>query len=161
MVVGAASAAQVRENVARLEADVPDALWADLADAGTGAPMRVGLLVTCLNDVFFPETGRNVVRLLRRLGVDVDFPQAQTCCGQPMVNTGYLDEAVPVVRNFVARLRGVRRRGGAVRLLRRLGPAPARDRRAARAATPGWSTPSPSRAPRRTSSPSSWSTCSA
>ena len=39
--------------------------------------------------------------LLRRLGVDVEFPQAQTCCAQPMVNTGYLDEAVPVVRTFV------------------------------------------------------------
>ena len=39
--------------------------------------------------------------LLRRLGVDVEFPEAQTCCAQPMVNTGYLDEAVPVVRTFV------------------------------------------------------------
>lgn len=62
--------------------------------------MRVALQVTCLNDALFPETGRNVVRLLRRLGVDVDFPQGQACCGQPMINTGYLDEAIPVVRNF-------------------------------------------------------------
>src|SRR5688500_13135931 len=49
----------------------------------------------------FPDTGKAVVRLLRRLGVEVDFPAAQTCCGQPMVNTGYLDEAVPVVRTYV------------------------------------------------------------
>ena len=63
--------------------------------------MRVALQVTCVNDAMFPDTGKAVVRLLRRLGVDVDFPQAQTCCGQPMVNTGYLDEAVPVVRAFV------------------------------------------------------------
>ncbi len=63
--------------------------------------LRVALLVTCLNDALFPDTGRNVVRLLERLGVDVDFPTAQTCCAQPMINTGYLDEAVPVVRNFV------------------------------------------------------------
>jgi Fe-S oxidoreductase len=63
--------------------------------------MRVALMVTCLNDAMFPEVGQAVVRLLRRLGVDVDFPAAQTCCGQPMVNTGYLDEAVPVVRGFV------------------------------------------------------------
>jgi L-lactate dehydrogenase complex protein LldE len=63
--------------------------------------MRVALMVTCLNDAMFPETGQAVVRLLRRLGVDVDFPLAQTCCAQPMVNTGYLNEAVPVVRNFV------------------------------------------------------------
>src|SRR6476620_3917200 len=63
--------------------------------------MRVALMVTCINDAMFPETGKAVVRLLRRLGVEVDFPAAQTCCGQPMVNTGYLDEAVPVVRGFV------------------------------------------------------------
>jgi L-lactate dehydrogenase complex protein LldE len=58
-------------------------------------------MVTCVNDAMFPETGTAVVTLLRRLGVDVDFPAAQTCCGQPMVNTGYLDEAVPVLRTFV------------------------------------------------------------
>jgi L-lactate dehydrogenase complex protein LldE len=63
--------------------------------------MRVALMVTCVNDVMYPETGKAVVRLLHRLGVDVEFPSAQTCCAQPMVNTGYLDEAVPIVRNFV------------------------------------------------------------
>ena len=63
--------------------------------------MKVALMVTCVNDAMFPETGKSVVRLLRRLGVDVEFPDAQTCCAQPMVNTGYLDEAVPVVRTFV------------------------------------------------------------
>lgn len=63
--------------------------------------MRVGLLVTCINDALFPETGKAVVGLLERLGVEVDFPLGQTCCAQPMVNTGYLDEAVPVVRTFV------------------------------------------------------------
>jgi L-lactate dehydrogenase complex protein LldE len=63
--------------------------------------MRVALQVTCINDAMFPEAGKAVVTLLRRLGVEVDFPLQQTCCGQPMVNTGYLDEAVPVLRNFV------------------------------------------------------------
>lgn len=63
--------------------------------------MKVALLVTCINDAMFPDTGKAVVTLLRRLGVDVEFPTAQTCCAQPMVNTGYLDEAVPVVRTFV------------------------------------------------------------
>ncbi len=63
--------------------------------------MRVALQITCVNDAMFPDTGKAVVTLLRRLGVDVEFPAAQTCCAQPMVNTGYLDEAVPVVRNFV------------------------------------------------------------
>ena len=68
--------------------------------------MRVALQVTCINDTLFPDTGRAVVSLLRRLGVDVAFPESQTCCGQPMVNTGYLDEAVPLVRNFVSTFEG-------------------------------------------------------
>jgi L-lactate dehydrogenase complex protein LldE len=68
--------------------------------------MRVGLLVTCINDAMFPDTGRAVVTLLRRLGVEVDFPEAQTCCGQPMVNTGYLDEAVPALRTFAEAFEG-------------------------------------------------------
>ncbi|QVT77971.1 Lactate utilization protein A [Nocardioides aquaticus] len=63
--------------------------------------MKVALMVTCVNDAMFPDTGKAVVRLLRRLGVEVEFPAAQTCCAQPMVNTGYLDEAVPVVRTYV------------------------------------------------------------
>jgi L-lactate dehydrogenase complex protein LldE len=68
--------------------------------------MRVALMVTCINDAMFPDPGKAVVTLLRRLGVDVDFPEAQTCCAQPMVNTGYLDEAVPVVRTFVRAFEG-------------------------------------------------------
>src|SRR3954447_23612187 len=63
-------------------------------------------MVTCINDALYPDTGRAVVTLLRRLGVDVEFPESQTCCAQPMVNTGYLDEAVPVVRNFVETFAG-------------------------------------------------------
>jgi L-lactate dehydrogenase complex protein LldE len=68
--------------------------------------MRVALMVTCVNDAMFPDVGRAVVALLERLGVRVDFPAAQTCCGQPMINTGYLDEAVPVVRTFVSAFTG-------------------------------------------------------
>ncbi|GGM99057.1 glycolate oxidase [Terrabacter tumescens] len=68
--------------------------------------MRVALMVTCINDALFPDAGKAVVTLLRRLGVDVEFPAAQTCCAQPMVNTGYLDEAVPVVRTFVRAFEG-------------------------------------------------------
>ncbi|OXM72935.1 MULTISPECIES: (Fe-S)-binding protein [Amycolatopsis] len=63
--------------------------------------MKVAVQVTCINDAMFPDTGKAVFTLLRRLGVAAEFPAAQTCCAQPMVNTGYLDEAVPVVRNFV------------------------------------------------------------
>ncbi len=63
--------------------------------------MRVALQVTCVNDALFPDVGRATLTLLRRLGVDVDFPERQTCCGQPMVNSGYLDEAVPALRSYV------------------------------------------------------------
>ena len=68
--------------------------------------MRVALMVTCINDALFPAAGQAVVTLLRRLGVDVDFPERQGCCGQPFINTGYLDEAVPVVRSFVDAFEG-------------------------------------------------------
>jgi L-lactate dehydrogenase complex protein LldE len=68
--------------------------------------VKVALSVTCVNDAMFPDTGKAVVSLLRRLGVDVAFPSGQACCGQPMVNTGYLDEAVPVVRNYVSAFAG-------------------------------------------------------
>ena len=57
--------------------------------------------MTCLNDTMFPSTGQATVRLLNRLGVDVEFPTAQTCCGQMHVNSGYVREAIPVVRAFV------------------------------------------------------------
>ncbi|MDT0382381.1 (Fe-S)-binding protein [Streptomyces sp. DSM 42041] len=60
--------------------------------------MRVALFVTCVNDALYPETGRAVVRLLERLGVEVDFPPAQTCCGQPQYNTGHRRAAEPLLR---------------------------------------------------------------
>ncbi|MFD7611499.1 (Fe-S)-binding protein [Streptomyces sp. NPDC059828] len=60
--------------------------------------MRVALFVTCLNDAVYPSTGVATVRLLERLGVGVDFPAAQTCCGQPQFNTGYRGEAERLVR---------------------------------------------------------------
>ena len=63
--------------------------------------MRVALFVTCFNDLLFPEVGRAVVTLLRRLGHTVEFPGAQTCCGQIHFNSGYRDECVPLARGFV------------------------------------------------------------
>lgn len=63
--------------------------------------MRVSLFITCFNDTLFPETGRATVRLLERLGHQVDFPEEQTCCGQMHANTGYQREAIPLVRRFV------------------------------------------------------------
>ncbi|MCG5216327.1 (Fe-S)-binding protein [Streptosporangium sp. KLBMP 9127] len=63
--------------------------------------MRVALFITCVNDTLFPGTGRAVVSLLRRLGCEVEFPAAQTCCGQMHVNTGYQDEGVRLARHFL------------------------------------------------------------
>lgn len=63
--------------------------------------MRIALFVTCLADTLFPEAPKATVRLLERLGHDVAFPAAQTCCGQMHVNTGYQREALPLVRRYV------------------------------------------------------------
>jgi L-lactate dehydrogenase complex protein LldE len=68
--------------------------------------MRVGLFITCFNDALFPEVGRAVVQLLRRLGHDVDFPEGQTCCGQIHFNSGYRDDCVPLVRRFATEFAG-------------------------------------------------------
>lgn len=63
--------------------------------------MRVALFATCFNDTMWPSTPRAVVTLLERLGCRVEFPSAQTCCGQMFTNTGYAAESVPLVRSFV------------------------------------------------------------
>ena len=54
--------------------------------------MRIALFVTCFNDTLFPATGAATVTLLERLGCEVDFPLAQTCCGQMHGNTGYQEQ---------------------------------------------------------------------
>ncbi|WP_336321961.1 (Fe-S)-binding protein [Streptomyces lavendofoliae] len=68
--------------------------------------MRVALFVTCVNDALYPATGIATVRLLERLGVEVDFPPAQTCCGQPQYNTGYHREARTLVRRTARAFEG-------------------------------------------------------
>jgi len=61
--------------------------------------MRVALFATCLVDGLFPQVGRATVTLLERLGHEVVFPAAQTCCGQMHVNTGYQRDALPLIRH--------------------------------------------------------------
>ena len=63
--------------------------------------MKVALFIACFNDTLYPETGIATVKLLERLGVEVEFPEEQTCCGQMHFNTGYQREAIPLVRRFV------------------------------------------------------------
>lgn len=62
---------------------------------------RVALFATCVSDVLYPNTPLSSARLLERLGVTVDLPSEQTCCGQIMTNTGYFKEALGSVRAFV------------------------------------------------------------
>lgn len=62
---------------------------------------RVSLFVTCLVDQLFPQAGMAITQVLERLGYQVDFPTAQTCCGQPAFNSGYTDEARKIARHFL------------------------------------------------------------
>jgi L-lactate dehydrogenase complex protein LldE len=67
--------------------------------------MRVSLFITCINDTLFPGTGRAVVRVLERLGHQVAFDPAQSCCGQMHLNSGYGEDALCLVRRFVKTFR--------------------------------------------------------
>jgi len=63
--------------------------------------LNISLFIACYNDLLFPETGKAVVTVLERLGHTVQFRREQTCCGQMHFNTGYWDEARPLMRRFV------------------------------------------------------------
>jgi len=65
-------------------------------------PARVSLFVTCLVDQLFPQVGLAMTEVLERLGYAVDFPEAQTCCGQPAFNSGFRGEARAVGRHFLS-----------------------------------------------------------
>jgi len=62
---------------------------------------RVSLFVTCIVDQLFPRVGLAMAEVLEWLGYRVDFPEAQTCCGQPAFNSGYRAEARAVARHFL------------------------------------------------------------
>ncbi len=64
-------------------------------------PFRVSLFVTCIVDQLFPRVGMAMAEVLERIGCRVDFPEAQTCCGQPAYNTGFREEARQVARHFL------------------------------------------------------------
>jgi len=67
---------------------------------------RAALLVTCLVDLFYPDVGIAMVRLLRRHGAGVSVPDGQTCCGLPLFNSGYHREAARVARRTVRLFEG-------------------------------------------------------
>jgi L-lactate dehydrogenase complex protein LldE len=64
-------------------------------------PKRVSLFVTCIVDQLFPKVGMAMADVLERAGCELDFPEAQTCCGQPAFNSGYRGEAREVARHFL------------------------------------------------------------
>ena len=64
--------------------------------------MKVALFIPCYVDLIYPQVGVSTVRVLRKLGVEVSYPQGQTCCGQPAFNSGFFDEARSVARHFLS-----------------------------------------------------------
>ncbi len=68
--------------------------------------MRVALFIPCYVDQLYPQVGLATVRVLERLGVEVVYPEEQTCCGQPMANAGFTADAVPLARRYVEIFRG-------------------------------------------------------
>jgi L-lactate dehydrogenase complex protein LldE len=61
----------------------------------------IQLFITCLVDTFYPETGEAIVSILRRLGIAVEFPAEQTCCGQPAFNGGVRSAARPLAEHTI------------------------------------------------------------
>ncbi len=68
--------------------------------------LKADLFVTCIVDQLFPEVGVSVVRVLRRMGVAVGFPEGQTCCGQAVYNSGYQREARGMAERTLAEFEG-------------------------------------------------------
>ena len=64
-------------------------------------PVRASLMITCLGDALYPHVGVAAVKVLEALGVEVDFPSGQVCCGQPAFNSGYRDEARTAARAYL------------------------------------------------------------
>lgn len=62
--------------------------------------MKIGLFIPCYVDALYPEVGVATYKLLKSLGLDVYYPEEQTCCGQPMGNAGFETKAVPLAQKY-------------------------------------------------------------
>ena len=69
---------------------------------------KATLFVTCIIDQMYPQVGVSVVKVLRRLGVEVDFPMDQTCCGQPVYNSGFTHQSRKLAKRVLRQLRDCR-----------------------------------------------------
>lgn len=63
--------------------------------------MKVSLFITCLSDIFTANVGKDTVEVLERFGCEVDFPDTQTCCGQPAYNSGYLKNTKETMKHMM------------------------------------------------------------
>ncbi|TWH45478.1 (Fe-S)-binding protein [Sporomusa sp. KB1] len=63
--------------------------------------MKASIFITCICDSLFPQVGEAMVRVLEKLGVTLDFPPEQTCCGQPALSSGYWEDARPVAETML------------------------------------------------------------
>jgi L-lactate dehydrogenase complex protein LldE len=68
------------------------------ADSALGK--NVALFIPCYVDQLYPKVGLATVELLERFGVQAEYPEEQTCCGQPMANSGCFEDAAPLARKF-------------------------------------------------------------
>lgn len=64
--------------------------------------MKASIFITCICDSMYPRVGESMVRVLEKLGVTLDFPSEQTCCGQPALSSGYWDYAKPIAETMLA-----------------------------------------------------------
>ena len=62
---------------------------------------KVGLFIPCYIDQLYPKVGLATYRILRQLGLDIEFPEGQTCCGQPMANSGCSEATRPIAERFL------------------------------------------------------------
>src|SRR5215468_10640700 len=63
--------------------------------------MKVSLFIPCFVDQVYPETGFNMVKILEKVGCEVEYNPSQTCCGQPAYNAGFWNDARPVCEKFI------------------------------------------------------------
>ena len=68
--------------------------------------VKIGLFIPCYVDTLYPKVGEASWKLLRHLGLDVDYPEGQTCCGQPMANAGFEKQAIPLAEKFEEKFAG-------------------------------------------------------
>src|ERR1700757_2361640 len=64
--------------------------------------IKISLFITCLVDMFFPQVGESMVKIFKRFGAEVDFPEDQTCCGQPGFNSGFQHDAMILAKRFLS-----------------------------------------------------------